>query len=723
MATRRRKHESWEMAIDPYQPCPCGIEKKIKFCCGAEILGDLEKVEGDLSGDQRIAALDHIERALESKANRPCMLMYKAIVQMGMGEEAPARKTTAALLSCSPENPAGLALSAMLHCSEGKVTEAIAELQQAMELQKGKLLPTVYEALGTIGAALLQEGLPLAARHYFLFQVMASQSKDQNALQALLRLDGSGMVPLAALGFVELEPLPAESELSAALVGEFNQALQDWRMGCFHAAAKRFEKLAPAAPNEPLVWRNLGVLLSSLAENTLAAASLRRYATFPSIPREEAIAAEAMALQLTVPADEDLLSESSLSVGITDVAALRERWTSNKLLISSPFDPQDFVDAGLTPPLAEFALLDRPPGDTADGLTQADIAVVQGQIEIYGKQTDREARAVFTTLKDAAYPAKLAAFHAALGEFRGPDLGEELSPTIDTVGAALRGNWVMPKETTPEASQRLIQERFEHVLLNNLPAVAIPALDGQNLRQAAANPALQNRAAAIILNLESGHPNPDAIFDELRRNLGLPIPETLDPTVVKIAELPAVRLLRVELAKLSDQEALDLYYRSQLTANRQLILRSTLEVTSRPSLDNQFNKAEAFMMLARISQGQSALDYLLQAQAAAVMSKTSPAKYLMAEIPLRLQRGEIAEFQRVIQTLQARHMKEPGVAETLYSLMHQLGLTRPRGGGAPAPLASPLAAEAAAPASPGVWSPESPAPSASKSKLWLPGMD
>lgn len=711
------------MAIDPYQPCPCGIEKKIKFCCGAEILGDLEKVEDALGGDQRIAALDHIERALESKANRPCMLMYKAIVQMGMGEGDPARKTTDALLACSADNPAGLALSAMLNCGEGKVTEAIAELQKAMELQKGKLLPTVYEALGTVGQALLQKGFPLAARQFLLFQVMASQSKDQNALQALLGLDGSGMIPLAALGFVELEPLPAESELSAALVGEFNQALQDWRMGCFHSAAKRFEKLAPAAPNEPLVWRNLGVLLAALAENTLASASLRRYASFPSIGQEEAIEAEAVALALTPFADEDLLAESSLSVGITDVAALRERWASNKLLLPSPFDPQEYVDAGLTPPLALFALLDRPPGENADGLTFTEVSQALGEIELYGKQTDREARAIFTTLKDAAYPAKLAAFRAAMGEFCGPELGEELTPSVDPASAAFRANWVFPKEITPEIGQRLADERFKHVLLNVLPNLANPALDGQTLRQAAADPAWQNRALASILNFETGSPESESAFDDLRRTLGLPVPQPVDPTAIKIAELPPVRLLRVDLAKLSDREALDVYYRSQLTGNRQLILRSTLEVTSRPSLDSQFNKAEAFMMLARISRGQPALDYILAAQQAAIASKTSPAKYMLAEIPMRLQRGEIAEFQRLVQTLQARHMKEQGVAETLYSLMHQLGLTRPRGGAAPAAVAPSLSAEAAAPVSPGLWSPESAAPAAPKSKLWLPGME
>ena len=37
------------MAIDTYAPCPGGTGKKIKFCC-SELVGDLERVYGELDG-------------------------------------------------------------------------------------------------------------------------------------------------------------------------------------------------------------------------------------------------------------------------------------------------------------------------------------------------------------------------------------------------------------------------------------------------------------------------------------------------------------------------------------------------------------------------------------------------------------------------------------------------------------------------------------------------
>ena len=39
------------MALDPYQPCPCGSEKKLKFCCGADVSHELEKIKQALEGE------------------------------------------------------------------------------------------------------------------------------------------------------------------------------------------------------------------------------------------------------------------------------------------------------------------------------------------------------------------------------------------------------------------------------------------------------------------------------------------------------------------------------------------------------------------------------------------------------------------------------------------------------------------------------------------------
>jgi hypothetical protein len=170
-----------------------------------------------------------------------------------------------------------------------------------------------------------------------------------------------------------------------------------------------------------------------------------------------------------------------------------------------------------------------------------------------------------------------------------------------------------------------------------------------------------------------------------------------------------------------------------------------LEIVSRPSLDSHkdIDKSEVYDILARMSlDADEAVDYLVKAQEIAKAKGRSPARYLLAELPYRLQRGEEQESRRVLNLLTTRHAKEPGVQESLLNLLAQLGLVRtdpatgrpiimmPSGGvpgAAPAALgaAPPPPTAERAPQS-ALWTPDQMAPAGageSKSKLWIPGVD
>jgi hypothetical protein len=101
----------------------------------------------------------------------------------------------------------------------------------------------------------------------------------------------------------------------------------------------------------------------------------------------------------------------------------------------------------------------------------------------------------------------------------------------------------------------------------------------------------------------------------------------------------------------------------------------------------------------------------------------------MAEIPLRLERREVDEFRRLFERLSTKHIKEPGVAQSLQMLLYQLGILRPDGSMATPGTTPPGASAAAAAPSSGLWTPDQGASAAAapaaggKSKLWVPGMD
>jgi hypothetical protein len=731
------------MSLDAYQPCPCGIDKKIKFCCGPEILDDLAKIEEALAGDQRLGALDLCNRLLEKKPDRACLLMHKATVQMALNELPACRETVAHLLKVAPGNPGGLAIGAMLDCHEGKAAEAVDKLQSALEAQQGKLIPVVYEAIGIVARTLDAVGEPLAAQTYAVFQAAASQGKDRNAVMNLLELESSGQIPLAIHGMTGLAGPPAEGK--AALIAEFNDALKQADLGCWQRAATKLEALAKKEPNEPAIWRNIGVCKLRVLDNPAAITAFRQFATLKSVPRDDAVEAEAIAQFLRDPADIDTIPELTVTYSVTDSQALREQWLSSKRLQNVPFDPAQFREANEPPPLAVFLLLDREIPATAQNLSRDNVPKVLGEMLLYGKETDRPARVEFTATKSPDYDAKLKHFTDILGQWIGEKIGEEETGRISTVAAALSINWRIPDETPLDVRKRLMQEQRTLSLLSIWPNLPMGLLDGKTPRQAVADPAGQIRVQAIILQMDLAEPveNPD--YNKLRRSLGLPTLEPIDPSSVRVESLSPARLARLDLAKATDEQLVSVYRRAVVTGSPRLLRGIGLEIVSRPSLDShkEIDKAEVYDILARMAlDANEAVGYLVKAQEVAKAKDRSPARYLLAELPYRLQRGEEQESRRILNLLSTRHAKEPGVQEALLNLLAQLGLVRvdpatgrpiitiPSGG---VPGAAPTALGAAPPpptAAPAphssLWTPDqlAPAPAAeSKSKLWIPGMD
>ena len=160
--------------------------------------------------------------------------------------------------------------------------------------------------------------------------------------------------------------------------------------------------------------------------------------------------------------------------------------------------------------------------------------------------------------------------------------------------------------------------------------------------------------------------------------------------------------------------------------------RAALAALERDDLQGKFEKCDAYEILSQIESNLDlAIEYNQQAQQAAKAIGRSVAKYLLSEFDLRLARRESTELSRIISQLQSKHMREPGVAEAVYSKLVNLGLINPDGSprmpGAMRSAGAP--GEAPSPAANSLWTPEAGAAATataaggeSKSKLWLPGM-
>ena len=187
-------------------------------------------------------------------------------------------------------------------------------------------------------------------------------------------------------------------------------------------------------------------------------------------------------------------------------------------------------------------------------------------------------------------------------------------------------------------------------------------------------------AAILLLQVATDQVTSDFDFNELRRKLGLPTQEPIDPAQVALAELPLPRLSRVDVKKLSDEDLADLYRRADHYRHVAAIRTLAHEIVERPGLDSLIEKSEVYGILAQIEPDtQKAIAYLEQARKAAEASKASTAPWDLAELALRIARGDVAEADRLLHHIRDEHIREPGVAQAMFQILSEAGIIGPDG--------------------------------------------
>jgi hypothetical protein len=195
--------------------------------------------------------------------------------------------------------------------------------------------------------------------------------------------------------------------------------------------------------------------------------------------------------------------------------------------------------------------------------------------------------------------------------------------------------------------------------------------------------------------------------------------------------LPLVRFSRVDAAKLETPALLELVQLATMMRATAATRNLAGELSRRTDLPEGLSKASVYGVLAQAAvDNEEAIELIEKARQEAIAANQSPARWLLSELPLRLQQGNAERISQIIDTLRSRHGREPGVMQSLMELLQGLGMVQPgrAPAGAPAAAASPAAPAAAAG---GIWTPESVAaasaatsePATTKSGLWLPGME
>lgn len=727
------------MNLDTYEPCPGGLDKKIKFCC-KELTHDLDSLSRKIDGGQNEAALGQVDNLLKKYPDRQCLWALKTTMAMRSGNLESVRQVTEEFRKVAPENPVALAAAAILSSAKEpekdveptdgvtpEATEAVDLLQRSLAACGENIPVQVFDAVGVVAQRLLGEGQVLASREHYTFQAILAGESTAQPISRILQINQAPAVSLLLKQDVVLPDPPAGTEWSA----KFEEAVALSRRGAWAEAAKKIEPLVQQHPRDAILLQSLALLHSRLAQNEKAVVTMRQLARLDGIDAETAIETEALANLIDPQAHATKIDLIEATFELQDTEDMLAKLQSDRRASAMTADLSQLASGDGPPPRAGFTLGDRPLPEASDTLKASDLPDTLGEVLLYGKETDRPARLVVIVSRGPQFEqVKKTLREIGDGQIEGEPkenvLGQVSRLTTETSAEAQ-----VPPGTSVSDRARLMSERYQQFILDRWPDITLDVLDGKSAREAASDPKYASRVLAAILVLETGpqqHENLE-LYDQLRSRLGLPRATPITEITGDVRLVPLVRLARLVPEKLDDEQLVNAYAVAAQNGAWMAIKKLGQEIIKRPSLDTKVKKDGVYARLSQVSVNlDESVELIQQAQQAAVKQGESPARWKISELGLQISRSQAPEVQRLLHDIQTRHMKEPGIADSLMQLLARFGLIRPDGraataasapaGGPPEMVGEPGIAGAAETMPAATAAAEEP-----KSKLWLPGMD
>ena len=717
------------MPFDRYMPCPCGTGKKVKFCC-EDLLSELEAIQKMLEGEQRLACLEHIDKLRQTHPDRACLLAIKTLLHYEMQQAEAFEETLKYFEEKHPQNPIAAAERAIQLSESEDVRGAVVRLQQALAMVVEQMPIRVYEAIGMVGRALLAAGNVLAARAHLLLQASIGGSEDPRAMSLLAPLIRSPEVPLLLRDEQPLLDATGEAAEVQAAVGL--AAKGRWLESADQLTSLAEQNAAPST--SPVVIGNLAILQSWLARVEEAADNWKKFASLDSLDQDQAIEAEAISQLIDPRADYETVALVCHTLETEDADALAALFTAhNQTEVMGDSPPSPLQEEGQPPPRLVFLLLDKEMPESGAGLSLEAMPSVLGQGYLFGRETDRNARLEFVLYQDANADATMTLLNTIAQDKLGHDDIEQVLSEVPEIERRMAMQTRVPPDTPVADRERLSGEKQQQAIFEIWPDLPQPALGDKTPRQVAAEDGVSRSLQAAVLVLETSHATAGEIvdFNRLRKELNLPLPQPISPEGVDPDRLPMVRMHRVLVDSMSDDWLLHAYRRAAMLAATTVLARLAPVVIERESLRGKVDKAEACGLLAGGSPtSEEAITWLTKAREWAAREKESPARWLLAELDLRLRRGEATQAQQLLQEIQTDHMREPGIAQTLFEMLARYGIIDPRAANpANMPNVAPpqmgdTGATAPNPTTGGdqkIWTPDgAPTGESKKSAIWTP---
>jgi tetratricopeptide (TPR) repeat protein len=662
--------------VDPYSPCPCGSEKKFKWCC--------QKVEAYAERGLRLeengqhdAALGAYDEGLAKAPKNPWLLLRKTILLSEMQRLDDARRCVAIVLDSQPDHAGAASLLCRLLIATEGPAAAVVQLQRGLLHANPERRKQLCKITALLAMELARSNHIQAALKHFELATRLDSSAGSIVQSALTSLKANAAVAPWLKDAYALEGAPGGMESSSR--ARFEQAL-DWaRDGIWDSAAAAFELLSADRVAGHAADHNLGLCRLWLADDDGAITALRRWIGREG-PTTKAVDLEVVCQLIDEPTDNDPIEQVQLTWPLRDRPALMRILEGDSAIVAGPkrhLDPEDEGSEEVT----SFNWLDRRRVDARPDLKRQDIPLILADV-LVGSDI-----VVVETHDDGRLDELIDRFAALAGRTVRP--AQPRTKVIDQVDRsehAMSWHWYLPPDLPDQEKWRLTRQQLAHMISNVWPETPLPQLGGRSPIQAgrAGNGEVPLRAAVLAIEFSSDRLGEELDRTKLRSRLSIPAEPPIDPYTAEIDRVPLGRLALIALPPLDDDRLLTLYLRAQEWGLNEPLLRATYEILNRPNLSSS-GRVDERILHADLAQESleghdraRALEWVRRGRAASqpAHGMDDPAFWDMLEIQIRSRFDLLDDWVPDLAVILERYRNNEAASAIVTTRLIEMGLLR-----------------------------------------------
>ncbi|MDR0611014.1 MAG: hypothetical protein LBG58_12950 [Planctomycetaceae bacterium] len=718
------------MTFDPYSLCPGGRGNKIKFCC-PEMIKEVEQIDQMLKTDQNSACLTFIDALEKDHPNCACLTEAKIAIHRKEKKWENVLPLAKNFYENEPENPVATAEYALaLAVTGANLKYAVNMMIDGFERsEKGAAHGSLVNVMIQIAFCLLKKG--------FVFPVFAICTQlrhfpavQDTATDLLLLASSKTEIPILLRDTLFIDVCPNHFPKKE----EFNDAVKLIKLMHWKKGLEKLESLTQYAHTWSVIWRNIAAVRIWLFDYTGGFDALKKFAALPNTPLEDAVDAEATRLLMTDDTFGDQIQSLYFEYEINNAETVCEKLLSNPLFLS--FQLKQTTDPDTPPVKASFLLIDQPIATPDTPLTLENISSRLATIIVFGKQTDSEARIVFT---DFLTSDQLRVEQIIKETFENDITKLIVKRQVQNVSATLNMmevKFVCPVQTFEqwEIMKKIETDYFEQVFINRWCKLPLGLLNGKTPTEAAKDPAYKIRLLSAIQIIESciDEEIADRIANRLREKLGLPtyntitIPVTTTETakeehLVLLNHYPVWRWHRFEAEKLPASFLIEGFQIAAALRKQRIVKKFALEILNRPVETIPINfrviVLELLVELERENNHfETALEWIEKAKQEIAQTGLPDASFLLNELAIRFILQQFVKANEILREILTKYSNSEEVLKALQAILVQFGVINPDGSLSEAfqrnnPTAGKLNK---------LWTPETASQSETHTKLWTP---